>query len=157
MKAATQDRAAKAAVSRLFASSIFRELATRGSSPAFARLARETCLFEVPAENGRVRDAFDTAFAALRVVGNRDEYIYKAALTHNVLLGTHSLKTASMLAEFRVGQCKADVAILNGTSTVYEIKSERDSLDRLERLDQSAREHLVDMINRHDLEPVPDG
>ncbi|WP_084251842.1 sce7726 family protein [Bradyrhizobium sp. AT1] len=133
MKAATQDRAAKAAVSRLFASSIIRELATRGSSSAFARLARETRLFEVPAEHGRVRDAFDTAFAALRVVGNRDEYIYKAALTHNVLLGTHSLKTASMLAEFRVGQCKADVAILNGTSTVYEIKSERDSLDRLEK------------------------
>lgn len=35
--------------------------------------------------------------------------------------------------EFRVGECKADVAILNGTATVYEIKSERDSLNRLER------------------------
>jgi len=38
-----------------------------------------------------------------------------------------------MLNEFRVGECKADIAILNGTATVYEIKSERDSLTRLER------------------------
>jgi hypothetical protein len=38
-----------------------------------------------------------------------------------------------MMNEFRVGGCKADLAILNGTATVYEIKSERDSLSRLER------------------------
>jgi hypothetical protein len=38
-----------------------------------------------------------------------------------------------MLNEFRVGDCKADLAILNGTATVYEVKSERDSLSRLER------------------------
>jgi hypothetical protein len=36
-----------------------------------------------------------------------------------------------MLTEFRAGKCKADLAILNGTATVYEIKSERDSLSRL--------------------------
>ena len=36
-----------------------------------------------------------------------------------------------MLTEFRAGACKADLAILNGTATVYEIKSERDSLTRL--------------------------
>ncbi len=36
-----------------------------------------------------------------------------------------------MLTEFRAGACKADLAILNGTATVYEIKSERDTLARL--------------------------
>ena len=36
-----------------------------------------------------------------------------------------------MLSEFRIGSCKADLVILNGTATVYEIKSERDSLSRL--------------------------
>src|SRR3546814_11853290 len=46
-------------------------------------------------------------------------------------MGTHSLRTASMLNEFRAGSCKADLVILNGTATVYEIKSERDSLARL--------------------------
>lgn len=38
-----------------------------------------------------------------------------------------------MLNEFRIGQCKADLVILNGTATVYEIKSERDSLSRLNK------------------------
>ena len=46
-------------------------------------------------------------------------------------MGKHSLNTASMLTEFRAGPCKADVVILNGSATAYEIKSERDSLSRL--------------------------
>jgi hypothetical protein len=46
-------------------------------------------------------------------------------------MGKHSLNTACMLNEFRAGACRADLVILNGTATVYEIKSERDSLARL--------------------------
>lgn len=46
-------------------------------------------------------------------------------------MGKHSLRTASMLNEFRIATSKADLVILNGTATVYEIKSERDSLARL--------------------------
>ncbi len=84
-------------------------------------------------EFGPVYSLFEKAFSLLKREGYRHEYIYKAALTHKILLGTHSLQTASMLNEFRVGECKADLAILNGTSTVYEVKSERDSLSRLER------------------------
>lgn len=78
-----------------------------------------------------VGDAFDSAFDTLKVAGQRDEYIYRAALTQKILMGKHSLRTASMLNEFRAGTCKADLVILNGTATVYEIKSERDSLARL--------------------------
>jgi hypothetical protein len=37
-----------------------------------------------------------------------------------------------MLTEFRVGNNKADVVILNGTSSVYEIKSEYDTFNRLQ-------------------------
>ena len=67
----------------------------------------------------------------LKRAGLRDEYVYRAAVTHKVLLGKHSLNTACLLTEFRAGACKADLVILNGTATVYEIKSERDSLARL--------------------------
>lgn len=74
---------------------------------------------------------FDVVFNALSTSEIRNEYIYKSALAHRRLLGVHSLNTATMLNEFRVGGSKADVVILNGTSTVYEIKSERDSLERL--------------------------
>jgi hypothetical protein len=122
-----------AAISRLFSSSIVQEMAKKGRSPLFARLARQSRLPDLLSPSACVSALFDAAFALLKREGYRHEYIYKAALTHKILLGVHSLQTASMMNEFRVGECKADVAILNGTATVYEIKSERDSLSRLER------------------------
>ncbi len=122
-----------AAISRLFSSSIVQEMAKKGRSPLFARLARQSRLPDSLSPSACVSALFDAAFALLKREGYRHEYIYKAALTHKILLGIHSLQTASMMNEFRVGECKADVAILNGTATVYEIKSERDSLTRLER------------------------
>lgn len=106
-------------------------MAEKGRSPLFARLAGHTDIVGRCAENATVGEAFDAAFDVLKAAGHRDEYIYRSALTHNVLMGTHSLNTACMLTEFRAGACKADLAILNGTATVYEIKSERDSLARL--------------------------
>ena len=120
------------ALSRLFSSGVFREMARHGRSPLFARLFSQTGLSsQREIVHGTVAAAFEAAFAVLRKSGLRDEYVYRAALTHNVLLGRHSLNTASMLTEFRAGSCKADLAILNGTGTVYEIKSDRDSLARL--------------------------
>lgn len=108
-------------------------MARKGKSPLFARLSNEALLFQKVTPSDRVHDLFDVAFSILQKKAHRHEYVYKAALTHKILLGAHSLQTASMLTEFRVGECKADLAIFNGTATVYEIKSERDSLGRLER------------------------
>ncbi|MDD2988099.1 MAG: sce7726 family protein [Zoogloea sp.] len=119
------------ALSRLFSSAVFREMGRKGRSPLFTRLFHQTGLSGQSIAKGTVATAFEAAFAVLRKSGFRDEYVYRAALTHNILLGRHSLSTASMLTEFRAGSCKADLAILNGTATVYEIKSDRDSLARL--------------------------
>jgi len=121
------------ALSRLFSSSVVREMARWKRSPLFALLAGQSGLPEILPVSTPVRNLFELAFALLQREGFRHEYIYKAALTQKVLLGKHSLRTAAMLTEFRVCGCKADLAILNGTSTVYEVKSERDSLNRLER------------------------
>jgi len=122
-----------AAIARLFSSSVIREMARKGKSPLFARLASQSGLWSSFGSGERVADLFDAAFSLLKREGYRHEYIYKAALTHNILLGKYSLRTAAMLNEFRVGECKADLAILNGTAKVYEVKSERDSLSRLDR------------------------
>jgi hypothetical protein len=119
------------AISRMFSSTVIRGMARRGRSELFARLAIQSRLLDDLSIT--VANFFDATFSVLKKQGYRDEYVYKAALTQNVLLGTHNLRTASMLTEFRVGDCKADVVILNGTGTVYEVKSERDSLSRLER------------------------
>jgi len=117
------------AISRLFSPAVFRELAKRGQCAAFARLFHLAGIDRRPEQT--VADGFDAAFAVLKRAGQRDAYVYRSAITHKVLMGKHSLNTACMLAEFRAGACKADLVILNGTATVYEIKSERDSLTRL--------------------------
>jgi hypothetical protein len=43
----------------------------------------------------------------------------------------HDLNKSTLLTEFRSDNSKADVVIVNGTTSVYEIKTELDSLDKL--------------------------
>lgn len=119
------------ALTRLFSAAVFRELAKKGRSALFRRLVDQTDLVRRCGTAATVGDTFESAFGILKVAGQRDEYIYRTAISHKILMGTHSLRSASMLNEFRAGSCKADLVILNGTATVYEIKSERDSLARL--------------------------
>lgn len=125
------DKLQMAAISRLFSSTVIKELARSGDSPLFRTLIRESLLDTSLNRDERISEVFDTAFSLLKKTRNRDEYVYKSAITNNILLGRHSLNTASMLTEFRVGECKADLVLLNGSSVAYEIKSERDRLDRL--------------------------
>lgn len=127
----TRSASELAALTRMFSSAVFQELARKGRSALFKRLLGQTDVLSSCSADATVADAFDTAFKILQVAGLRDEYVYRAAVTKKILMGKHSLHTASMLNEFRTGSCKADLVILNGTATVYEIKSERDSLTRL--------------------------
>jgi hypothetical protein len=61
----------------------------------------------------------------------RNEYIYKNMIARKILIKKHSFKSSVLLSEFRVGTNKADLVLLNGCSTCYEIKTEYDSLVRL--------------------------
>ncbi len=117
------------ALARIFSPSIYRELATKGRSPALSRLAGQCALFD-QVGHGNVADLFEQAFSDLKR-GNRSEYVYKAALAKKTILGIHNLNTAALLSEYRAGSSKADIVVVNGTTTVYEVKSERDKLCRL--------------------------
>nr|WP_237509606.1 sce7726 family protein [Pseudomonas oryzihabitans] len=77
-----------------------------------------------------VAEVFECSYAALSRE-YRTEYFFKNTVAERLLLGRHSLNTATALPEFRVGRNKADCVILNGSSTCYEIKSDFDNLDRL--------------------------
>ncbi|MEG3638571.1 sce7726 family protein [Magnetococcus sp. PR-3] len=152
------------ALTRLFSSAVFRELAEKGRSPMFVRLLDQLDFLDYSNQEISVGDLFELAFSELKKFGCRDEYIYRSAVTKKVLLGKHSLNTASMLTEFRVGSSRADLVILNGTATVYEIKSERDSLSRLNKQIEdyqkvfasvnviTAESHVDDVVER-----IPDG
>lgn len=120
------------ALSRLFSASVFRDFGRQAQSPLFARLLKQTRIPTSVSRESTVGDSFDEAFSLLRRPNFRDDYVYRSAIAQKILLGRHSLNTATLLNEVRVGSRKADVVVLNGTSTAYEIKSERDSLVRLQ-------------------------
>ena len=78
-------------------------------------------------------ETINKTYSILRREGNRTDYVYRNAIIDKVVIGRHSINTATPIQEFRVGSSLADLVVLNGTSTVYEIKSERDTLRRLAR------------------------
>lgn len=61
----------------------------------------------------------------------RAEYVYKNEIASKIVFAKHSPRTASLVSELRVGESILDLAVFNGTSTAYEIKTEYDSLARL--------------------------
>ncbi|MBC3833475.1 sce7726 family protein [Undibacterium amnicola] len=121
-----------AAAAGIFSSKVIQEMARTGKSETFSRLATQSGMIDLISRSTPISHFFDQVFNVLQRSDYRHEYSYKNLIANKQLLGIHSLKTASMLSEFRIGTSKADLVILNGTSTVYEIKSERDNLRRLE-------------------------
>jgi len=119
-------------IARLFSSSILDEFATKGWSQTASEIVSASDLECSIDKFIRLDEFYDRMY--LHLFNNyRNEYVYKNALVEKLLLGKHSLNTSFMLTEFRSGCCKADVVLLNGTSHVFEIKTQYDSLDRLEK------------------------
>ncbi len=61
----------------------------------------------------------------------RNEYVYKNELANQIVFKLHRPSEASLHVELPIGKSIVDVAIYNGTSTAYEIKTEYDSARRL--------------------------
>lgn len=119
-------------LSRLFSTSLFSELIRLGHSRLLKEIWNSSQVLSEFSSESSFADVINFSYSILSKK-YRNEYIYKNVLINKILLGTHSLKTSYMISELPVASCKADMVILNGTSTVYEIKTELDSLNRLER------------------------
>lgn len=74
--------------------------------------------------------AFEAAHKRL-LLEYQSEYAFKNHIVSKIVLGRHSPATASAILEQPMGSSIADVFIVNGTSTVYEIKTDLDSFARL--------------------------
>lgn len=61
----------------------------------------------------------------------RNEHYYKNNLYTKIVSANHKFNECLTLTELSVGNSKLDLAVFNGTSTAYEIKSEIDSPKRL--------------------------
>ncbi|HDZ85240.1 MAG TPA: hypothetical protein ENH35_01660 [Candidatus Moranbacteria bacterium] len=119
------------ALSRIFSPVVMDSLALKGHSGYLTEVCSNSGLLEQTDSSMPLAQFFDWIYNIL-FKNYRNEYIYKNAIANKILLGKHSLNTSHMLTEFRVGKCKADAVVINGTSTAYEIKSEFDSFARLE-------------------------
>lgn len=117
-------------LARIFSSSVFNELANKGFSPTLNLIIKELDI-EVGCYKS-LSELFECTYNELSKV-YRNEYLYKNSIANKILLGKYSLNTASMISEFRIAKSKADAMILNGTSHIYEIKTELDSLERLDQ------------------------
>lgn len=85
-----------------------------------------------PKHQQPLKDWFDFFYSIL-LNQYRCEYVYKNIITTKLYLDEHHDPQESLLTgELRSGNSRADVVILNGTSTVYEIKSAYDSFERLD-------------------------
>lgn len=61
----------------------------------------------------------------------RSEYIYKNIFLNEILLKTYGVKSTVAFSEFKVGKAIADLALFNGASKAFEIKTELDNDKRL--------------------------
>ena len=133
------------ALGRIFSPIVLDSLAQKGYSPYLSEVCINSGLLERIDPATTLGEFFDWVYNLL-FKNYRNEYIYKNVIANKILLGKHSLNTSQMLTEFRVGRSKADVVLLNGASTVYEIKSQYDSFVRLKKQIQAYFE-MFDYIN----------
>lgn len=139
------------AISRAFSPIVLDNLVWHSRSDYLAEVCRTSELSDNLDPSMSLADFFEALYRLL-FRRYRTEYCYRNAIANKVVLGRHSLTTAKMLSEVRVGRSKADVLVLNGTSTVYEIKSEFDSFARLERQVESylsAFDHINIITTAH--------
>ena len=61
----------------------------------------------------------------------RNEYVYKNTFINSLLIEKFGVKDTVVINEFRVGNSIADLVMFNGTSKAFEIKTELDSIKRL--------------------------
>lgn len=118
-------------LAKIFSPTIIKELSINGNSKKLRRILDELGLLSQLDLKKDLATFFNDIYLFLSK-NYRNEYIYKNTIIKKILLGKHSLNTAYLINECRVGNSKADSVILNGTSTVYEIKSEFDTFNRLE-------------------------
>lgn len=94
-------------------------------------IVQELDLNDFVSHNTTLKELFEGSYKQL-LKNYRNEYVFKNAIAQKILIGRHSIKSSSLFAELRVETSKADVAIFNGTSHVYEIKTDLDNFERLE-------------------------
>ena len=118
-------------ISSVFTRPSFAELARTGDYQAtFSGLVKSGVASSTEDESQSLDTLFETIAARLSK-SYRNEYVYKSDLANRLIFGRHSPRTAGLQLELPIGRSIVDIAVANGTSTAYEIKTEFDTTRRL--------------------------
>ncbi|MFJ2488441.1 sce7726 family protein [Pseudomonas sp. NPDC087639] len=115
---------------KAFARSTMQDIFERGAA---SELLAD--IVDVSRKNGlgfeRISDLYSIFFEVMKSE-YRNEYVFKNALAQKIVKGRHKYVGATFINELKIRSSVADTVIVNGTSSVYEIKTEFDSFFRLE-------------------------
>lgn len=117
-------------LARCLTGPVMRDIYRTGKSAYMAAAFRKARIDELLGRDATLLVAAQAIFGLLSR-RYRADYVYRAAVANKLFLGRHSPATTALLSELRVWRSRADLVMLNGTSTVYEIKTELDNFDRL--------------------------
>jgi hypothetical protein len=118
-------------IARLFTRPIFTGIAKADNWRAPLNFLFENNLVnEYELKTAPLSQFFENAWKVL-TSNYRNEYVYKNELANRLIFELHTPKKASFQVELPIGRSIVDVAIANGTSTAYEIKSEFDTTKRI--------------------------
>ena len=130
-----------------FSTAVFKELAQ--SVPDISARKRIALIAQYGSahSDASLGDAFENAYKLL-LRDYRNEYVFKNGLVSKIIFGKYSPRTASALMELRMGRSWADVMVVNGTSTTYEIKTDLDQFGRLasQLADYTSRSEFVNVV-----------
>lgn len=127
---ATSNTSFLKAISPVFSNSTFNKVVKEGEIDYIKGRANKYLLHNSDLDITTYHEFLDHLYTSM-LKEYRNEFIYKNEIVNKILLGRHSLNTTTILNEFRIGKSIADLVMLNGTSVVYEIKTEYDSPERL--------------------------
>jgi len=116
-------------IAQLFHLSLFKRLTENGDLDNLRSVLKYTPITQL-GQGLSVGEVIDILYQLL-VTHYRSEYVYKNTLAQKIKLERHLEKQSRLITELRINKSKADTVVINGTSTVYEIKTELDSLNRL--------------------------
>lgn len=130
-----------------FSQAVFRQLSRPTVGPEIGSRLGPFRELHPPGSAASLGDAFDRAYHLLWRQ-YRSEYVYKNFLISKLIFGRHSPRTAAALTEVGMGQSCADLVLVNGTISTYEIKTDLDDFGRLERqlADYASRSAEVNVV-----------
>jgi len=130
----TYDKPQLRQLAALISHAAFKRLASSTNQSAYIRRMKRLAGFR-QLSNNRPSNLNELISFSYKILEQhyRHEYIYKNKLLNDYVLKHFALTDSVLLNEFRVGSSIADAVLINGSSKVFEIKTELDNLERLER------------------------